>query len=162
MSTPVPNDHDEMISATWAFVEWFGIPDSPVRRVLFELAAIVAIPDTEELAVASAGYLALTKEFTAQYTPKSPLQQQLESARAHRELSELLGVTLPEPRGDSFTLENRPETPAELGEQLGYEDDGRAVRHVLRAKFVDHPRHTTWSPLTREQINYVRAHLPAR
>jgi len=162
MSTSVSNHHDEMISATWAFVEWLGIPDTPARRVLFELAAIAALPDTEELALASAGYLALTREFTEQYTPKSPLQQQLESIHANRRLSELLGVMLPEPRGDLFELENRPETPTELGEQLGYRDQGRAVRRVLRAKFVDHPPHMPWFPLTDEQVNYVRAHLPSR
>jgi hypothetical protein len=153
---------NEMIRATWQFVEALGIPDTPVRRVLFDLADIIAGPGIEEVALASAGYRILMKEFEEQYTPKSPLRQQLEYIQQSNDLFELTGVTLREVTGDRFELAEVPETPAELGAQLGYDDDGRAVRRVLRRKYTDRVPHTSWSVLTQEQINYVRAHLDPR
>lgn len=155
------SEQSEMTTATWTFVETLGIPDSPMRRVLFELA-VIAESENEELALAAAAYMALTKAFEEQFTPKSPLQQQLESIRTNKELSDLLGVALPELRGDQFELGETPETPTELGDQLGYRDQGRTVRRILRAKYTGHPAHLSWSPLTEEQVNYVRAHLSPR
>lgn len=78
MPTNPADAENEMTRATWQFVEALGIPDTPVRRVLFDLANIIAASGGEDIALASAGYTALMKEFEEQYTPKSPLRQQLE------------------------------------------------------------------------------------
>ncbi|MBD8611161.1 hypothetical protein IFT77_11745 [Frigoribacterium sp. CFBP 13729] len=162
MPTDPERSENEMTRATWQFVEALGIADTPVRRVLFELANIIAAPGGDEIGLASAGYRILTKEFEEQYTPKSPLRQQLEYIQQSKELFELTGVALREVPGDRFELDEVPETPSELGAQPGYDDDGRAVRRVLRRKYTDRVPHASWSALTQEQINYVRAHLAPR
>ena len=162
MPTDAEHGENEMVRATWQFVEALGIPDTPVRRVLFDLANIIAAPGGEDVGLASAAYRVLTKEFEEQYTPKSPLRQQLEYIQQSKELFDLTGVALREVPGDRFELDEVPETPSELGAQLGYDDDGRAVRRVLRRKYRDRVPHTSWSALTQEQINYVRAHLAPR
>jgi len=46
-----------------------------------------------------------------------------------------------------------------LALQLGYTDQGRAVRRVLRAGFPDHPSGTNWDPLRPDQAAYVRWRL---
>lgn len=52
-------------------------------------------------------------------------------------------------------------TPKDLARELGYNDDGRAVRRLLRQGFPDHPKHARWEPLTPGQIGYVRERLPS-
>lgn len=52
--------------------------------------------------------------------------------------------------------------PKDLAQQLGYDDDGRAVRRILRQGFPEHPKHSRWEPLSPTQIEYVRKHLSSR
>lgn len=149
-----------MTAATWTFVEALGIPDSAMRRVLFDLAAFVeASPEGDQYALATSAYLALTKEFQEQFTPKSPLRQQAEYLKMQRELEELMGVRPPDIPGEEFELRPTPETTVQLAAELNYQDEGRAVRQVLRKGFPDHPKNAPWEPLTEKQVNYVRAHL---
>ncbi|PWB97050.1 hypothetical protein DF220_03770 [Salinibacterium hongtaonis] len=143
-------------------MERLGIPDSPTRRVLFDLAGI--LDDREggaQVALATAAWVALTKEFEEQFTPKSPLRVQAEYLRNQRELKSL-GIETPDLRGEDLQFDVLPTTPVEFAQQLGYADGGRAVRKVLRLGFPDHDRHSGWAPLTPEQVNYVRAHLARR
>ena len=123
-----------------------------MRRVLFELATIMASGGGEEIVLASVGYTVLTREFRKQHTPKSPLKQQLEYIQQSKELLELTGVVLRDTPGDRFQLDDVPETPSELGAQLGYNDNGRAVRRVLRRKFTDRPPHASWAVLAPGQL----------
>jgi hypothetical protein len=158
-------DDDEagrMAAAAWATVEALGMPDTSVRRVYFDLADIIGGGEPTEMAMASAAFLALSREMREVYTRKSPLQQQLEHIRVRKELAEMLGERVRELPGEAFTLEPLPTTPAALGEELGYRDGGRAVRRVLRARHPEHDKGTMWSPLSEAQVNYVRAHLPRR
>jgi len=85
-------------------------------------------------------------------------QQQLEYVRINKDLEALLGTRLPEISGDTFKLEVTPRTAEELSTSLGRHDQGRSVRRVLRARYQV-PANGTWTPLTDEQVNYVRAHL---
>lgn len=151
-----------MIAAAWATVEALGMPDTPARRVYFDLARIIGDGEATEMAMASAAFLALSKEMHEIYARKSPLQQQLEHIRVRKELAEMLGEPVRELPGEAFVLEPLPTTPAALGEELGYRDGGRAVRRVLRARHPEHDKGTMWSPLSEAQANYVRAHLPRR
>lgn len=155
-------DQAEMKIATWTTVEALGIPDSPMRKFLFELADFMdGRPGGDQLALASAAFTGLAKEFREQFMPKSPLQQQLDHIRVSRELEEMVGVSLPAIPGDQFELRIDPETPIALARELGY-SDGRAVRRVLGEGFPGHAKNAKWEPLTRQQVNYVRAHLSAR
>ncbi len=52
--------------------------------------------------------------------------------------------------------------PKDLAQQLGYDDEGRAVRRVLRQGFPDHPMNSRWEPLSPQQIAFVREHLSSR
>lgn len=152
---------DEMTAATWRSVEAMGMPDSPIRRVLFDLAEIIQTGTGNEVGLASIAYLPLMQELQQLYQRKTPLQEQLEHIRASKELFETIGVRLPEVRGDRFVLNPVPETPAALAAELGYADGGKAVRRVLRQRFA-HEKGTPWPTLDEQQVNYVRAHLPAR
>lgn len=155
----------EMVSATWKSVEALGIPDSLVRRMLFELAKRIGSRDGggDDLALTSAAYRALTKVLHEQAAEdsKTPLQVQADARRTTREIR-AMGVDVPgiEFTGEDFTLP--PTTPGELATQLGYADNGRAVRRLLRRGFPEHERYARWEPLSAAQINYVRAHLPVR
>ncbi len=153
---------ERLVAAAWATVEALGVSDSPMRRVYFELARILATSEGTELAMASAAFLALGREMRDLYTRKSPLQQQLEYIRVRKELADTLGTTVRELPGEAFELDPLPVTPLDLGRELGYEDGGRAVRRVLRARHPEHLRGSRWPALTGEQVNYVRAHLPRR
>lgn len=152
-----------MALATWRFAEAKGIPDSPMRRIMLDLARFMdGEVEGDQLALASTAYTALLKEFDIQFEPKSPLQHQLEYVRLARELKERTGVPLPEMKGDEFVMTTQAESPRELAEQLGYADGGRAVREILRKGFPEHDKHARWEPLTLAQINYVKAHLSSR
>jgi hypothetical protein len=152
---------DRMVAAVWITVESLGVPDTPMRRVLFQLARLVGLSHGDELALASATLRALLKEMQEVYNPKTPLEQQLEYIRLQKELQETTGVTLPDVAGDSFELPRMPETPAELADELGYQDSGRAVRRTLREKYP-HAVGSAWGTLTEAQVKYVRAHLKPR
>lgn len=154
-----------MVEATRTSVEAVGIPDSPVRRMLFQLAQLVDdhVVGRDDLALASAAYRALTKILheCAHDDNKSPLQVQADAQRDAREMR-MMGVKVPD---ISYTDENfdlPPTNPVELATQLGYADGGRAVRRILRRGFPEHEKHSRWEPLTASQVNYVRAHLPSR
>lgn len=43
-----------------------------------------------------------------------------------------------------------------LMRELGYDDDGRAVRAGLREAFPDHPKNSRWDPLWPAQVSFVR------
>ena len=157
MSEPSP-----MVAATWAFVERHGIPDTRMRRMLFELAEMIGTDHAEELTLASAAYRGLQQQFDEEYTyaRMPPLQQQLEYIRIHKDLEQMLGTGLPMMDGDAFKLHETPHTPTALADALGYQD-ARPVRRLLRARYPDHQHGTAWH-LTDEQVNYVRAHLNPR
>lgn len=154
-----------MVDATWKSVEAVGIPDSPVRRMLFQLAQLTDdhVVGRDDLALLSAAYRALTHVLheRANDDRKSPLQVQVDVQRDTREMR-AMGVDVPD---ISFTDEDfalPPTTPVELATQLGYADRGRAVRRVLRQGFPDHEKNGRWEPLTSAQVSYVRAHLRSR
>lgn len=153
---------ERLTAAAWTTVEALGVPDTPMRRVYFDVARILATSEATELAMASAAFLALNNEMIELYTRKSPLQQQLEYVRVRKELAETLGTTVRELPGEAFELDPLPATPAELGKELGYDDDGKSVRRILRVRHPEHVRGSRWPALSEEQVNYVRAHLPRR
>ena len=147
-----------MTKVTWDFIERLGVPSTAVRGIFLQLAEIIGAEGSGEVGLAAAAYRALIVEFEEMYTPKSPLQQQRDYLRNHKELEALLGTELPTIPGEAFQLEPVPETPAQLAESLGRHDGGRSVRRVLRDRFQHRPG-KRWAPLSTEQINYVRAHL---
>ncbi|NYJ18502.1 hypothetical protein [Glaciibacter psychrotolerans] len=49
-----------------------------------------------------------------------------------------------------------------LSRELGYNDNGRAVRVLLRKGFPDHIVNLSWDPLSAEAIAHVRANLSPR
>lgn len=162
MAQVTPDEEvDEMTAATWHTVEAMGMPDSPIRRVLFDLAKIIATGTGNEVGLATIAYIPLMKELQELYQRKTPLQEQLEHIRASKELFDAIGVRLPEVSGDRFVLDPLPETPAALAAELGYADGGKAVRRVLRQRFA-HEKGAQWPALDEQQVNYVRAHLPSR
>lgn len=89
-----------MIKVTWDFFERLGIPDTRMRSVMLTLAEIIAAPGSGQIALAAVAYRALLAEYEEMYAPKSPLQQQLEYIRVHKELEALLGTTLPTMDGE--------------------------------------------------------------
>lgn len=158
-----PREQTPMIAATWKSVEALGIPDSVVRRMLLDLAGRVGASTGDDLALISAAYRALTKVLheRARDDNKTPLQVQAEAQRDVREIR-AMGVDMPDIVFTDADFHLPPTTPVELAAQLGYADGGRAVRRVLRVGFPEHEKNARWEPLTAPQINYVRAHLPAR
>lgn len=157
------DEQKKMVVATWTSVEALGIPDSIVRRMLFELAGAIGAHEKHDIALVSAAYRALTKVLheRAQDDQKTPLQIQADARRAVREIREM-GVDVPDVVFTDSDFDLPPTTPGELAAQLGYSDGGRAVRHVLRVGFPEHEKNARWEPLTDRQINYVRAHLASR
>ncbi|MFL0361309.1 hypothetical protein [Curtobacterium flaccumfaciens] len=155
------DDHLGPVASTWSLVERVGMPNTPVRRTLFDLAKIIETGSSDELLLASAAYRALATSIEDVYRRRSPLEQQLEYIKASRELQEATGIRSPDVSGDRFELAPLPESPAALAAELGYHDGGRAVRRVLREKFGLTPG-GRWHELTERQVNYVRAHLPPR
>jgi hypothetical protein len=155
---PTDDEVETMIAATWSTVEALGVPDTPMRRVLFDLARLVITSNGPELRMAMAAFHALSKEMQEAYQRKTPLQQQLEHIRTRKELAAATGLSVTEVRGDRFVLDPLPETPVDLSVELGYEDGGRAVRRLLREKYP-HEAGASWTPLSEAQVNYVRAHL---
>ena len=151
-----------MRNATWTSVEAMGIPPSRVRDVLFDLAGIIDAPLAgEELALGSSALRGVMAALEEHYKPRTALEVQVEMIRVGRELAEM-GMPVPAIAFTHEDFELPPESPQELARQLGYRDGGRAVRQVLRRGFPEHPAHTTWVPLTKRQVNYVRAHLASR
>lgn len=156
-------EEEGLVAATWTSVEALGVPDSPVRRMLFQLADMSSHEDAdEETALAAAAFQAVFKVLREYYEYKSPLEIQAEAKRNIRELRDVLGVEIDDIQFSSDDFELPPETPGELARQLGYSDGGRAVRRILRRGFSEHPPNTRWEPLTTRQVNYVKAHLPRR
>jgi len=51
-------------------------------------------------------------------------------------------------------------TVAQLTQELGVEDGGRAVRRALRARFPDHAKTSPWDPLTAAQVTHIRTVFP--
>lgn len=47
-------------------------------------------------------------------------------------------------------------TVKDLMRELGYDDDGRAVRAALRRAFPDHPKNSRWDPLSPVEVTAVR------
>ncbi len=47
-------------------------------------------------------------------------------------------------------------TVKDLMRELGYDDEGRAVRAALRKAFPGHPKNSRWDPLSPVQISFVR------
>lgn len=47
-------------------------------------------------------------------------------------------------------------TVKDLMRELGYDDNGRAVRAALRKGFPDHPKNSRWDPLSPAQVSFVR------
>ncbi|MFJ3473384.1 hypothetical protein ACIPJ1_10650 [Microbacterium maritypicum] len=157
------DEQSKMVAATWVSVEALGIPDSIVRRMLFELAEVIGGRGDHDLALVSAAYRALTNVLheRAEDDKKTPLQVQADAQRAVREIREM-GVDAPDVVFTDSDFDLPPTTPGELAVQLGYSDGGRAVRRVLRVGFPEHEKNARWEPLTDRQINYVRAHLASR
>jgi len=152
-----------MIEATWTSVECLGIPDSPMRTVLFELARFMDDNrDGDEWVLASAGYMAMWKEFQEQFTPKSPLQSQVDHLKVVRELEEMTGIRIPEIPGDQFALRLTPETVDDLAIELGYASDIAMVRNLLSQRFPEHANNSQLHFVSKKQVNYVRAHLVQR
>lgn len=79
-----------MVEATWKSVEARGIPNSPVRRMLFELAERIGHHATngDDLALMSAAYRALMDVLheRARDDSKPPLQIQVDVQRDVREI----------------------------------------------------------------------------
>lgn len=154
-----------MVAATWKSVEASGIPDSPVRRMLFELAERIGSHATngDDLALMSAAYRALMDVLheRARDDSKTPLQIQVDVQRDLREIR-AMGVDVPDVSFTDEDFDLPPSKPGELAAQLGYADEGRVVRRLLRRGFPDHERYSRWEPLSTAQVNYVRAHLPPR
>lgn len=157
------DEQTKMVAATWTSVEALGIPDSIVRRMLFELAEVIGGQGDHDLALVSAAYRALTNVLheRAQDDKKTPLRIQADAQRAVREIREM-GVDVPDVVFTDSDFDLPPTTPGELAIHLGYSDGGRAVRRVLRAGFPEHEKNARWEPLTDRQIYYVRAHLASR
>lgn len=152
-----------MVKATWTFVESLGIPDSPMRKVLFDLATFMDDNQgSEDWTLASVAYTAMGKEFQELFVPKSPLQQQLDHLKVARELEEMIGVRIPEIPGEQFELRSIPETVDELSEELGLHDGGKAVREILRHAISEQVNAADLASISETQANYVRAHLPAK
>jgi len=148
---------------TWDHVERLGIPPSPVRDAFFALAGYLdSHPKGGLLALASGAYRSLEKELAEFYRPRSPLELQVETLRAERELAAMLNTEFSPVKFAATDFEPTPQTPTDLGESLGYNDRGRAVRRLLRRGFPEHEKGALWSPLTPSQINYVKAHLASR
>ena len=87
----------------------------------------------------------------APFGPTHPVPQGLPS-----------GLTQPEGPGlhdaSPFGTEEGMTVKA-LALELGYTDQGKAVRRVLRAGFPDHPSSTSWDPLGPDQVAYVRSRI---
>lgn len=47
-------------------------------------------------------------------------------------------------------------TVKDLMRELGYDDNGQAVRAALRRAFPDHPKNSRWDSLSPAQISFVR------
>jgi len=72
----------------------------------------------------------------------------------------------PASQGDAVTFErtklvrtltnNDVVTVKDLMRELGYDDDGRAVRAALRRAFPDHPKNSRWDPLSPVEVSAVR------
>ncbi|EQM73040.1 hypothetical protein [Microbacterium maritypicum] len=151
-----------MVAATWKSVEAVGIPDSPVRRMLFDLAdRFQNHGPNDDIALLSGAFTALMDVLQEHHADKTPLQVQAEARRTTRDLR-ARGINIPDIVFRHTDFELPPQTPNELAVQLGYVDGGRAVRRVLRSGFPEHEKHARWEPLTDAQVHYVRAHLPAR
>lgn len=106
--------HAKMVAATWKSVEALGIPDSIVRRMLFELAEVIGEHGDHDLALVSAAYRALTNVLheRAKDDNKTPLQIQADAQRAVREIREM-GVDvrrLSSPTLTSTFLRRRPDS----------------------------------------------------
>lgn len=161
-SEEIPDD-PKFRDLTWGYAQQLGIPSSPIRDALFVIAdCLDAKPRGDLLALATAAYRAVERELAEHYRPRSPLEIQVETIRAERELAQMLKTEFPRVEFKASDFDPIPESPEDLGRSLGYRDGGRAVRHLLRRGFPDHEPHTRWSPLTEAQINYVKAHLVAR
>lgn len=50
-------------------------------------------------------------------------------------------------------------TVAQLSDELGRDDGGKAVRRILRAGFPDHAHGRSWDPLSAAQVTHVRSRL---
>ncbi|MCT1364077.1 MULTISPECIES: hypothetical protein [unclassified Microbacterium] len=117
------DEQTKMVAATRTSVEALGIPDSIVRRMLFELAEVIGGHGDHDLALVSAAYRALTNvlQERAQDDKKTPLQIQADAQRAVREIREMGGV-VPDVVFTDADFDLPPTTPGELAVQLGYSD----------------------------------------
>jgi len=64
-----------MVAAASSTVEALGVPgvpDTPMRRIYFDLARLLPTADPRELAMGTAAFLALGKEMRELYARKSP------------------------------------------------------------------------------------------
>ncbi|GLK17189.1 hypothetical protein [Herbiconiux flava] len=80
-------------------VDALEVPESEVRRIYLELAALAQ--DTElpgpEFVLAQVGFLAMTTALRENFEKKTPLQEQADFLRARREIKKLTGIEVRNP-----------------------------------------------------------------
>lgn len=84
-----------MVAATWKSVEAVGIPDSPVRRMLFDLAdRFQNHGPNDDIALLPGAFTALMDVLQEHHADKTPLQVQAEARRTTRDLR-ARGINIP-------------------------------------------------------------------